>query len=176
MTWNVISAFVLDQIFGYQSANKIRQNLVALSARRAGRFLGGSRIFPNLMADTLVGGLKSKVIGGLGPFDVFGYIDVEIDGTEQTGQTFQAFVEVRTNNPAVSITPKIRNVTDSSDAGVGAACTATAVDYSGTNQKQTIALTIPTGVKKYRLQFTLGANAQVCETWATGEIVAFTTS
>lgn len=176
MGWSVISTFVLDQVFGYQSANKIKDNLVTLSARRASRSLGGSRVFPNQMADTLVGGLRSKIIGGLGPHDVFDYVDVEIDGTLQSGQTYQARVEVRTSNPSISITPKIRNITDSTDAGTGAACTATAADFSGTNQKQTIALTIPTGVKKYRLQYTLGANGQLCETWAVGEIEIFTTS
>jgi hypothetical protein len=34
------------------------------------------------------------------------------------------------------------------------ACTATAADYSGANQKQTITVTLASGIKKYRLQGT----------------------
>ena len=41
--WNVIAAFALDSIFGYQSANKLRDNLIALAGRRANYYLGGSR-------------------------------------------------------------------------------------------------------------------------------------
>ncbi len=92
-------------------------------------------------------------------------------------RTLQARVEVRTNDPGVSITPKIINSTDSTDIVVGAACTAGNVDYSGANQKQTLAMTglLTAGIKKYRLQYTLGANAPV-ETWAIGELEIFATA
>ena len=65
-------------------------------------------------------------------------------------------------------------MTDATVAGTGSACSATASDYSGTNQVQTIALTIASGIKKYRLQFSL--NNVSGTTWAIGEIESFTTS
>ena len=173
MSWNVVAAKVLDDPFGYQSVNAFRDNLIALVSRRAGRTLGGSRHFPNDLCISLRGDIKSKS-PGVGPSDVFGYVDVEIDGTNQTGITYQARVHVRVSNALLSITPKIRNMTDSADAGTGAACSATAVDYSGTNQKQTIALTIASGVKVYRLQYTL-SNVSY-DSWMTGEIESFATA
>ena len=72
-------------------------------------------------------------------------------GTNLTGFTVQARVDVRAG-AATGITPKIRNVTDGTDAGTGTACTATDADYSGTAQQQTITVTLAAGAKKYRLQ------------------------
>lgn len=172
-TWSVISAFVLDQVFGYQTANKIRENLIILAARRPGRHLGGSHFFPNDMCIARFGQIKAKS-PGLGPSNAFGFFDVEIDGTDQAGITYQGAVMVRVSDTAVSITPKIRNVTAGTDAGVGVACTATALDYTGTNQRQAIALTIATGLNKYRLQYTLSANGY--ESWMIGEIESFATA
>lgn len=175
MTWNVVVAFVLDQIFGYQSANKFRENLIVLASRRSGRSLGGSRTMPQDPAfDPDIGFLGKHV--SLGPNDALDFIDIEIDGTNQGGITYQARVEVRIagNAAGMTITPKIRNVTDGVDAGVGTACSASAGDFSGTNQKQTIALTIATGVKKYRLQYTLSSIS--CQTQLTGEIESFATA
>lgn len=176
MSWNVISAFVLDQVFGYQSANKIRENLITNVAARRGRHLGGTRGLPNFAVfDPSTMRIRSKY-PSLGPFDAENYVDVEIDATELGGLTVQARVEVRTNDPAVSITPKIRNVTDGIDAVVGAACTAGDVDYAGTNQKQTLNMVpLAAGIKKYRLQYTLGALAAV-DTWCVGEIEIFATA
>jgi len=86
--------------------------------------------------------------------DAIDYIDFEIDGTNLGGFTVQARVEVRTTNAATSVTPKIRNITDGTDAGVGAACSAINTDYSGVNCRQTIPITLVPGLKKYRLQLT----------------------
>lgn len=140
MAWTAISAFALDQIYGYQSANKQRENLIALVCCRFTHQLGGSRsqALPQVASAQ----------------DADSYIDIELDGTNLGGITKQARIECRTFNAATSVTPKVRNVTDATDAGVGAACSATNADYSGANQKQTIALTIAAGVKKYRLQGT----------------------
>lgn len=82
------------------------------------------------------------------------WLDVEIDGTSLSGLTATLRVEVRTLAAGTSVTPRIYNVTDAAAAGTGVACTATAADYSGTNQIQTIAVTLASGVKKYRLQGT----------------------
>lgn len=160
MPWNVISAFVLDQVFGYQSANKIRENMIAVISARLTYHLGGSR----QVSLPLIASAQ----------DAIDYIDVEIDGTNSGGFTKQARVEVRTENAATSITPKIRNVTDGTDAGTGVSSTATNTDYTGTNQKQTIALTLAAGVKKYRLQATPGAITH--PTYCIGYIEQFATA
>lgn len=160
MSWNVISAFVLDQVFGYQSANRFRDNLIALSSARLTYDLGGSR----LTSLPLVASAQ----------DAIDWRDIELDGTNLGGFTKRARVECRTMNAATSVTPKVRNVTDASDAGAGVACTATAADYSGANQKQTITLTLATGEKKYRLQGTPGNTTN--PTFVIGYIEVFATA
>lgn len=160
MAWNAISAFVLDQVFGYQTANKIRENLLALSSARHNYSLGGSRqiTLPQVAAAQ----------------DAIDYLDVELDSTLLGGLTVQARVECRTLNGATGITPKIRNVTDGSDAGTGAACTATAADYGGADQKQTIPVVLAAGIKKYRLQ---GTPANTTHgTFTIGQLEAFATA
>lgn len=175
MNWTAIPAYILDQVFGYQSANKLRENLIVLASRRSGRSLGGSRLMPGEPAWDAEG-LPTSNPAGLGPWNAVDYIDVEIDGTNQTGMTYQARVEVRTNQATMTITPKVRNVTDGTDAGTGSSCAAAYSDYSGTNQKQTIALTVATGVKKYRLQYTLGAIVVGGSVWCVGEVESFATA
>jgi hypothetical protein len=140
MAWNTIAAYVLDQVWGYQGANRHRENLIALASRRATYHLGGSRS----VSIPLVAAAQ----------DAQDYVDVEIDGTNLGGFTAQARIECRTMAAGTSITPKVRNMTDGTDAGTGVACTATAADYSGANQKQTITVTLASGIKKYRLQGT----------------------
>lgn len=140
MNWNAIVAYILDDPWGYQSANKHRENLIVLASRRAVYPLGGSRS----VSLPLVASAQ----------DAESWIDVEIDGTKLGGMTAKLRVECRTTNAGTSVTPKLRNMTDSTDAALGVACSATAADYSGANQKQTITATIAAGVKKYRLQGT----------------------
>jgi hypothetical protein len=176
MAWNVIGTYILDDPFGFQSANKIRDNLVALASTREGRSFGGSRRTPNFpVFDPWAQTVRSKY-PGLGPHDAEDYVDVELDATLLTGLTVRARVEVRTNNPGVSITPKIRNVSGGTDAGTGSACTAGASDFTGTNQKQTITITLGVGIQKYRLMYTLGANAMLADTWCVGELEVFATA
>ena len=174
VTWNVITTYVLDQLFGYQSANRFRENLIVLASAREGRSLGGSREIPNNPVTALFTGALSSKNPGVGPYDAYNFVDIEIDGTNQVGMTFQARVECRVGMYGQSITPKIRNITAGTDAGVGVACTAGDPAYAGTNQKQTIALTILTGVNKYRLQYTLGRPSGA--SWVTGEIEHFATA
>ena len=140
MAWTPISAYILDQVFGYQTANLLRANAIALASRTALYGLGGSRI-------TALPQVASAQ-------DAVDWRDVEIDSTNLAGFTARLRVECRVMNAATSVTPKLRNVTDSTDAGTGAACSATNSDYSGTNQKQIVAVTLAAGVKKYRLMGT----------------------
>lgn len=149
-------SYVVGDKFGAQSAEKIRQAFDVLIGRRAVYPLGGSR---NVA-------LQHNAV-----IDAYDYLDIEIDGTDLAGLTAQARVEVRVENAGLSVTPSIRNVTDSTDAGTGLACVATSDVYSGTNQKQTIALTLASGVKKYRLRFTPTNNTYMF--WGLGTIEIF---
>lgn len=75
--------------------------------------------------------------------------------------------EVRTLAAATSITPTVRNVTagvPGTDAGTGAACTATADTYDGANQRQSVALTLVAG-QKYRVRGTVASAGAVAETF-----------
>jgi len=160
MAWNVIAAYVLDQVFGYQGANKIRDNLIALGSRRAVYRLGGSRI----VSLPLVASAQ----------DAAEWIDVEIDGTNLAAFTANLRVECRTMAAGTSVTPKLRNVTDATDAGTGVACVATATDYSGANQKQTVVVTLAAGIKKYRLQGTPSNTTNA--TFIIGDLEVFVTA
>lgn len=138
MTWNAIAAYVLDLMWSYQKANLLRENAIVLAARRAVYPLGGSR----QVSLPLVAAVQ----------DAIDYQDIEIDGTSLGGFTKRLRVQVRSENAATSITPKLRNVTDGTDAGVGAACSA--VTFAGANGIQSIAVVLAAGVKTYRLQGT----------------------
>jgi hypothetical protein len=118
----------------------VRQNIKALAARRAVYPLGGSRN---------VGIQYNAVI------DAYDWLPFYFDGTEfQAGATVRARVDVRSADAATSITPQIYNVTDTSVAVTGAACSATLADYTGANQRQTLSFTPATGAKEYRLRLT----------------------
>ncbi len=133
MAYNAISDFILDQIFGYQTATKLKNNVEAVIAARLERSLGGSR--------------QNSVLFN-GTFDVLEYRDVEIDATKLGGLTIRARVEGRTNDSATSVTPRIRNITDSITLVTGSAITST------TFVEQLLAMPV-TGVnKKHRLQGT----------------------
>lgn len=140
MAWNTIAAYVLDQVFGYQGANKLRENLICLASARKVYPLGGSR--------------QTALPLSAVAQDVLDWIDIELDGTNGGGLTTKLRVEVRTSNAATSVTPKLRNLTDGTDAATGVACTATLADYSGANQIQNLVVTVAAGIKKYRLQMT----------------------
>lgn len=138
MAWTAIPAYVLDYILSYQKANALRENLIAIASARLAYALGGSR----QVSLPLVAAAQ----------DAIDFYDVELNGTNLGGFTVRLRCDCRTDNAATSITPKLRNVTDGTDAGVGVACTA--VTFAGANAVQTIAVVLAAGVKKYRLQGT----------------------
>jgi hypothetical protein len=158
--WNTITAFVLDQVFGYQTANKIRDNLMTLGTARIRASLGGSRY----RALPAVASAQ----------DAIDYLDFEIDWTYMTGMSVIAKVECRTMAAGTSITPKIRNLTDGSDAVTGNACTATATTWDGTNQAQDLTIPAATGTKKYRLQGTPSNTTN--DTFIIGQVHVYPTS
>lgn len=79
------------------------------------------------------------------------WLDIELDGDEVGDLLVRARVECRVD-AGEAVTPRVLNVTDATEAGVGVTCTATDADYSGTNQIQVITVTLASGAKKYRLQ------------------------
>jgi hypothetical protein len=96
---------------------------------------------------------------GTGWLTAYDCVEFEIDNSNSqvsgsTNLICQVRVMVRVENAAMSFTPRIYNFTDSSvpTQSGAAACSATATDFSGTNQKQTINLTLPAGKKRYVVQ------------------------
>lgn len=141
MGWNALVDWVLDDPWGYQSANNIKNNVLALASARLTHALGGSRS----VALPLVASAQKAPE----------YIDIELDGTLLSGLTIQVRAECRTAHADTSVTPELYNVTDLVVASAaGAACVATSTDYDGANQKQTLAVTLAAGVKVYRLRGT----------------------
>jgi hypothetical protein len=154
-------AYVSADIVDYVWANILRVDLTLLMLGIIGRNQYGG-------GDDNIGILASSVTDALNQGDGF-----EIDNTSNqlsgsTGVVIQVRVRVRVENAGISVTPRIYNVTDSSvpTQSGAAACTATATDFSGTNQQQTIALTPVSGKKKYKVQIT--PSAATYQAWASG--------
>ena len=83
------------------------------------------------------------------------WLDIPIDWTAVGTAVVRAQVEVRANG-TTTVTPSIYNVTDATTVVTGVACSATATDYSGSNQKQTLVIPAPGSLarKLYRLRLT----------------------
>jgi hypothetical protein len=175
MPWHDIAPFALDKVFGYQSANRLRECLIAAMARSRGRYMGGTRGMPNHPGfDPVAGRLRSQYPEGLGPFSVENWLDVELDGDALAGLTVQVRVGVRTADPTVSITPKVWNVTDGVDVVVGETCIMGLPDFGGSAQTQILAVPLARGVKSYRLMYTLtGVPPLTVDTWCIGEMEIF---
>lgn len=150
---NGSSAFALDQPLGYQDANEARENdrLFAFAGFSRNQYMGGSTA-TSIPGDTA------------GDFDlphlsipfVLDNSSSQISGA--SGVVIQVRFFVRVSNAAITVTPRIYNITA---AGVAtttgqAACSATNSDYSGTNQQQTLALTLATASNAYKAQLTIG--------------------
>jgi hypothetical protein len=113
------------------------------------------------------GGSEINGIGvgvGTGYITAYDAIEFEIDNTSNqlsgsANLVCRARICLRvvdTVSPAsgIAVTPRVYNVTDLSvpTQSGAAACTATADDFSGSNQKQTITFTPANGKKKYVVQ------------------------
>jgi hypothetical protein len=111
-----------------------------------------------------LGGSRTLAIPlGGGAQDAIDYLEFEVPTAESGGATYKVVVEVKTENAATTITPRLYNVTDATATWTGAAGTSTAW---GTYQVSS-ALTIAAG-KKYRLQFT--KSDDVYEGWGIGVV------
>jgi hypothetical protein len=80
--------------------------------------------------------------------------------------TARIVADCKSSDPSVNITPRLINVTSSVVAGTGSACTASADDYTGTNQHQTVSVTVVSG-QTYKAQAVVagsgaGSNATFC--------------
>jgi hypothetical protein len=77
--------------------------------------------------------------------------------------TARIVADCRSADSSVSITPRLINVSSLAVAGTGAACTASADDYTGTNQHQTVAVTVVSG-QTYKAQaiVSAGVHATFC--------------
>ncbi len=155
------SAFVSADIVDYVTFNTLRVdlNLLMLGIISRNQYGGG---------DDNTGILASSATDVLHQGDGF-----EIDNTGNqlsgsTGVVIQVRVRVRVENAGITVTPRVYNVTDSSvpTQSGAAACSATATDFSGSNQQQTIALTPVSGKKKYKVQIT--PSAATYQAWASG--------
>lgn len=170
-----LDRFSLDD--GNQAKNDI--DMLALGVLRRDVFMGGSReLGVTVTAD--------------GDYDLIEWRPITTDNTntqftgftDSNGATHVAQVRflIRVSDlgisPAPTATPKMRYGAAFSDiavAGTGtvatisgeAACSTTTVDYSGSNQYQTISITVPTGVKLWKPQVTIAGTGGVPLTfWA----------
>lgn len=87
---------------------------------------------------------------------------------------------VRVSNAAINVTPKIwygsaqNSITTVATISGTAACSATNSDYSGTNQMQTVTLTLPAGVKYFKAGLTIaGTPAADYQVWGRAYYDAF---
>ncbi len=155
------SVFVSADIVDYATFNRLRADLTLLMLGIISRNQYGG-------GDDNTGILASSATDVLHQGDGF-----EIDNTSNqlsgsTGVVIQVRVRVRVENAGITVTPRIYNVTDSSvpTQSGAAACSATAADFSGSNQQQTISLTPVSGKKKYKVQIT--PSAATYQAWASG--------
>lgn len=102
-----------------------------------------------------------------GDVDVLRAVPFVIDNTSSylsgsSGLVVQIRYYVRVSNAGITVTPKIvygtalTNLTNAATISGQAACSATNSDYSGTDQIQTVAFTLPAGVKMFKPRFTIG--------------------
>jgi hypothetical protein len=146
MSYNAISDFVLDQVLGYQTATKLKNNIESILAARLDRAFGGSR---------------ENSVNFNGTFDAYEYRDLEIDSTKLGGLSVRARVNSKTAAAGTSITPRIRNITDATTLVTGTANTSTSF------VEELLAMTpLVAGTKVYRLQGT--TNNATNDVWLFG--------
>lgn len=119
---------------------QMAKNFVALASARFTYHLGGSR--------------QTGVPKVASAQDAIDWVDIELDGTNLSGLTVRARVELKAG-ASTAVTFEIRNMTTNAAmtlSPAAASCSATNADYTGSNQKQSCTFTPTTGVNKYRLR------------------------
>jgi hypothetical protein len=147
MAYSTPDTLVSGDILTLARYNKLKDSIIANA--HAVFPLGGSRTF-------------ALPVGGSAQ-DAIDYIEFEVPTSDSGGHTYKVVCEIKTENAATTVTPRLYNVTDASVNWTGSAGTTTAW---GTYQVSS-ALTIAAG-KKYRLQFTKSSDTH--EAWGIGQI------
>lgn len=113
------------------------------------------------------GGVTEIDASATGTFDLPGWLPIEVDNTNNqlSGFTdpYSAVLTVRyrfllwVSDATINITPKIYDITAAALAtqSGAVACSATSQDYSGTNQQQTVVLTLPNASHSFKPQVTI---------------------
>ena len=92
-----------------------------------------------------LGGSRSIGLAGTGYQDAIDYLDFTMPDSASTGGVYKAVIDLLCENAATTVTPKIRNITDSSDTVIGSAHASTSWG------SQSLTFT-PASGKTYRLQ------------------------
>jgi hypothetical protein len=148
MAYSTPDALVSGDILTLARYNKIKDSVIANA--HAVFPLGGSRV------------MVLPVVGATAQ-DAVDYIEFEVPTSDSGGHVYKVVCEIKTENAATTVTPRLYNVTDASVNWTGSAGTSTAW---GTYQVSS-SLTIAAG-KKYRLQFT--KSDDLYESWGIGVI------
>jgi hypothetical protein len=142
------STYSANGEFNEVHANRIQSDLDLLVNGDVGRnrWVGGSDVI----------GVRSSAA-----VDIVNGVPFRIDNTSSqwsgsSGIIVNIVVYLRVADASVSVTPRIYNITAAGVASItgSAACAATARDWSGANQKQTLVLTSASGINDYIVQFT----------------------
>jgi hypothetical protein len=127
------SAYQTGDRWGYQTAEKVRNDL-DICAYVAGHLdLGGDER----------GILSASYV------PVNGYRSFDLNGDSLGGMTLEAVVFYYTSNASTTVNVRVRNTTDSSNAG-----TITAASSATTATREVVTLTLASGIKTYRLEVT----------------------
>ncbi len=136
------SAYAVGDPFGYQTAEKIRQDLDLLAYCGLTADLGGSE--------------DVGIVTGAATWQpVRSYREFTLNGDSLGGMTLEAVVFYKTSNAGQAVQVRLRNVTDSSTAATGTSSTSTSVT------KETLTVTLASGDKNYRLEVLGGASLDV---------------
>lgn len=128
-----ISAYVNNSAWGYQDAERTRQAL-DMALYLAGHLDMGGDDRPVLSSSYVP-------VNGARSFD--------LNGDTLGGLTLEAVIFYFTTDASTTVNVRVRNTTDSSDAGAIASASA-----ATTLTREVITLTLATGVKTYQLQVT----------------------
>lgn len=123
------TAFILDDKWSLQVAEKSRLNDIALA----------TRMLP-------LGGARHLGILGSGTHDAPEYVNLTLDGSVLAGFTVQARIEVKTEDAGTTVQPQIFDVTASTVHVAGTPTT------SLVWEEQLLTLTLPGASRQFRLQ------------------------
>lgn len=137
--WNAIDDFVLDQLFGFQTATKLKNNILALASSRITHELGGATSL----------GIRSATFVAVPE-----YRHAKINGAQLDGLTVAARVFYRTDDTGTTVDWQVVDL-DAASAVV-AAGTVYSADTLWQEEAQT--LTLNGGDHRYQLQVK-GSNA-----------------